>query len=99
MSEQARLDQTAETVVSDEALRKAEQYIEEEEGAANRLAGWLANFVKLVAVVMSVFHLYSAYAIVPTQVLRPVHVGFVLFLTFMLFPVEKRFRHRIMWWD
>ena len=99
MSEQARLNQTAEAVVSDEALRKAEQYIEEEEGAANRLAGWLANFVKLVAVVMSLFHLYSAYAIVPTQVLRPVHVGFVLFLTFLLFPVGKRFRHRIMWWD
>jgi TRAP transporter 4TM/12TM fusion protein len=99
MSEQARLDQTAEPVVSDEALRKAEQYIEEEEGAANRLVGWLANFVKLVAVVMSLFHLYSAYAIVPTQVLRPVHVGFVLFLTFLLFPIGKRFRHRIMWWD
>jgi TRAP transporter 4TM/12TM fusion protein len=99
MSEQARLNQTAEAVVSDEALRKAEQYIEEEEGAANRLAGWLANFVKLVAVVMSLFHLYSAYAIVPTQVLRPVHVGFVLFLTFLLFPIGKRFRHRIMWWD
>src|SRR5258708_10566110 len=48
---------------------------------------------------MSVFHLYSAYAIVPTQVLRPVHVGFVLFLSYLLFPVAKRYRHRIMWWD
>jgi TRAP transporter 4TM/12TM fusion protein len=99
MSEQVRMNQTAEPVISDEALRKAEQYIEEEEGAANRLVGWLGNFVKLAAVVMSVFHLYTAYAIVPTQTLRPVHVGFVLFLTFVLFPVAKRFRHRIMWWD
>src|SRR5258705_6683221 len=48
---------------------------------------------------MSLFHLYSAYAIVPTQVLRPVHVGFVLFLSYLLFPVAKRYRHRIMWWD
>ncbi|NDP60796.1 MAG: TRAP transporter fused permease subunit [Oxalobacteraceae bacterium] len=99
MSEQTRLNQTAEPVVSDEALRKAEQYIEEEEGAANRLVGGLANFVKLVAVVMSLFHLYSAYGIVPTQVMRSVHVGFVLFLAFLLFPVAKRFRHRVMWWD
>ncbi len=99
MSEQTRLDPTAQVVVSDEALRKAEQYIEEEGGAANRLVGGLGNFVKLVAVVMSVFHLYSAYAIVPTQVLRSVHVCFVLFLAFLLFPVGKRFRHRIMWWD
>jgi TRAP transporter 4TM/12TM fusion protein len=99
MSEQTRLNQTAEPVVSDEALRKAEQYIEEEEGAANRLVGGLANFVKLVAVLMSLFHLYSAYGIVPTQVMRSVHVGFVLFLAFLLFPVAKRFRHRVMWWD
>ena len=88
-----------EPVVSEEALRKAQLYVEEEEGAANRLGGWLAIFITLVAVGMSVFHLYSAYSIVPTQVLRPVHVALVLFLTFLLFPVGKRFRHRVMWWD
>ena len=27
------------------------------------------------------------------------HVGFVLFLCFLMFPVSARFRHRIMWWD
>ena len=48
---------------------------------------------------MSLFHLYTAYAIVPTQVLRPVHVAFVLFLCFLVFPVAQRFRHRVMWWD
>ena len=85
--------------VTDEALKKAEAYIEEEEGAANRMTGWLAGFLVLVAVIMSVFHLYSAYSIVPTQTLRPVHVGFVLFLSFLIFPVARRFRHRIMWWD
>ena len=69
------------------ALQKAEEYIEQEEGAANKLKGWLAAFVTLAAVVMSVFHLYTAYAIVPTQTLRPVHVAFVLFLCFLVFPV------------
>jgi TRAP transporter 4TM/12TM fusion protein len=81
------------------ALQKAEEYIEQEEGAANKLKGALAVFVTLAAVVMSVFHLYTAYAIVPTQTLRPVHVAFVLFLSFLVFPVGPRFRHRIMWWD
>jgi TRAP transporter 4TM/12TM fusion protein len=85
--------------VSAEALLRAEQYVEEEEGAANKLKGWLGGFVRLVAFAMAAFHLYSAYAIVPTQTLRPVHVGFVLFLSFLIFPVAKRFRHRIMWWD
>src|SRR5215213_10711837 len=81
------------------ALQKAEEYIEQEEGAANKFRGALAVFVTLAAVLMSAFHLYTAYAIVPTQTLRPVHVAFVLSLSFLLFPVARRFRHRIMWWD
>ncbi len=85
--------------ISAEALHKAEEFIEAEEGAANKLKGWLAVFITLAAVAMSVFHLYTAYAIVPTQTLRPVHVGMVLFLCFLVFPLAPRFRHRIMWWD
>ncbi len=86
-------------VISAEALNKAEEFIEAEEGAANKLKGWLHVFIVATAVLMSVFHLYTAYAIVPTQTLRPVHVGFVLFLCFLVFPLAPRFRHRIMWWD
>ncbi|MBI3042350.1 MAG: TRAP transporter fused permease subunit [Betaproteobacteria bacterium] len=85
--------------VDEAALKKAEQYIEVEEGATNRLGGFLGHFVVVVAVVMSFFHLYAAYAIVPTQQLRMIHVGFVLFLVFLLFPFSRRYRHRVMWWD
>jgi TRAP transporter 4TM/12TM fusion protein len=100
MSEPSKLTEIdVPAAVSDEALKKAEAYIEEEEGAANRMTGWMAGFLTAVAVIMSLFHLYSAYAIVPTQTLRPVHVAFVLFLSFLIFPVARRFRHRIMWWD
>ena len=31
------------------ALQKAEEYIEQEEGAANKLKGWLGAFITLVA--------------------------------------------------
>ena len=99
MIETARPEPVPQPVVSDEALQKAQLYIEEEEGAANRLTGWLAAFITLVAVGTSLFHMYAAYAIVPTQLLRSIHVGLILFLTFLLFPVARRFRHRIMWWD
>jgi TRAP transporter 4TM/12TM fusion protein len=85
--------------VDAEALRKAEEFIEEEEGRTNKLRGSLGAFVTAVAIAMSLFHLYSAYSIVTAQVMRPVHVGFVLFLVYLLFPVAQRFRHRIMWWD
>jgi TRAP transporter 4TM/12TM fusion protein len=86
-------------VVSEQALHKADEFVEAEEGAANKLEGWQSALVLAVAFVMSAFHLYTAYAIVPTQTLRPIHVGFVLFLCFLVFPIAKRFRHRIVWWD
>src|SRR3954469_17255315 len=52
--------------VSTEALRKAESYIEAEEGATNRLAGWAGLLTTGIAVIMSAFPLYPAYHIVPT---------------------------------
>ncbi len=85
--------------VTDEALKKAEEFIEAEEGATNRLAGMIGTLVTGLAVVMTLFHLYAAYSIVPTQTLRPVHVGFVLVLIFLLFPIHPRFRNRIRVWD
>jgi len=91
--------QEPEVVISEEQLKKAEQFIEEEEGAANRLSGKLGIFVTVVAVVMSLFHMYAAYDIVPTQTLRPMHVAFMLFLSFLLFPMAARFRNRVRWWD
>ncbi len=99
MSEQTRPEQDAEPIISDAALKKAEEFIEEEEGAANKLSGRLATFITFAAVAMSAFHLYTAYGIVATQTLRPVHVAMVLFLGFLVFPVAQRYRHRIMWWD
>ena len=88
-----------EVVVSEEALKKAEEFIEEEEGATHKFSGRLAAGLTTIAVVMSLFHLYAAYSIVPTFILRPVHVGFTLFLSFLLFPMFPRFRHHIKWWD
>jgi len=85
--------------ISSDARRKAEAYIEEEEGAANRLSGIGGSVVTAIAVAMTTFHLYAAYEIVPTQQLRYIHVAFVMMLAFLLFPVAHRFRDRIRWWD
>src|SRR3954466_10916234 len=85
--------------VSDEALQKAESFVEAEEGAANRLMGWAGKISTAIAVVMSLFHLYAAYAIVPTQELRYTPVAFTLVLSFLLFPLATRFRNRVRWWD
>lgn len=85
--------------ISTEALRKAESYIEADEGATNRLGGWGGRIAMAIAVGMSLFHLYAAYGIVPTQELRYTHVGLVLLLSFLLFPAAARFRNEVKWWD
>ncbi|MCX7312026.1 MAG: TRAP transporter fused permease subunit [Alphaproteobacteria bacterium] len=94
--------------ISEDALKKAEEFIEADEGVMNRLSGTAATTATTVAVVMSLFHLYAAIAgawpfgwapIISTQPLRYAHVAFVLVLSFMLFPTALRFRHRIHWWD
>lgn len=85
--------------ISEEARKRVEELIEEEEGAHNRYRGVLAVILTAAAVVMSLFHLYSAVEIVPAYILRPVHVAFALALVFLMFPTAKRFRHRLMWWD
>ena len=94
--------------ISEAALKKAEEFIEADEGAINRLSGTAGNVVTTIAVVMSVFHLYAAIAgawpfhdfpIIATQPLRYAHVAFVLVLSFLLFPMATRYRNRIRWWD
>ena len=87
--------------ISDEALRKAEAFIEAEEGATNHLVGFAGAFVTAIAVGMSLFHLYTAIAGVPplfsefpivaTQPLRYTHVAFVLVLCFLLYPGRPPF--------
>ena len=99
MSDPLQIQATANVEISADALHRAEEYIEEEEGAAHKLKGWMAVFLTAIAVLTTVFHLYAAYGIVPTQQLRAIHVGLVLFLSFLMFPIAKRFRHRIIWWD
>ncbi len=94
--------------ISQEALRKAEEFIEADEGAVNRLSGLAGQAVTGIAVITSLFHLYAAAAgawpfsdfpIIATQPLRYAHVAFVLVLSFLLFPAAARFRNRIYWFD
>ena len=85
--------------VSDERLRAAERFVEEEEGAVSRFGGALETLITALLVIMSLFHLYAAVSIVPTMTLRPVHVGFMLLLVFLIYPATPRLRNRLMWYD
>ena len=94
----------AAVVISEEQMKLAEKYIEEDEGATNRIGGWVGNTITWFAIVVSLFHLYAAVAgawpfqwapVIPTYLLRPIHVGMVLFLAFLLFPMTPRLRNRL----
>jgi len=98
VSDETRIH-TPDASISEEALKRAEEMIEQEEGVQNRFSGAMGAFIILVAVAMSLFHLYASYAIVRTEVMRATHVAFALFLCFLIFPVARRFRHRVMPWD
>jgi TRAP transporter 4TM/12TM fusion protein len=97
--EEEKRRENQEVVITEEALKEAEKFIEEEEGPSRRLTGKMDIFITVVAVVMSLIHLYAAIGIIMTQVLRGIHVMFVLFLSFLVFPSFKRFKDRIIWYD
>src|SRR5262249_17784219 len=99
MAEDTTAATDAAPAVSQEQLRKAEAYVEAEEGVVNRLSGWAGLAVTIIAVAMTLFHLYAAYDIVPTQPLRYTHVAFVMVLCFLSFPLAARFRDRVEWSD
>ncbi|MCX5907660.1 MAG: TRAP transporter permease [Deltaproteobacteria bacterium] len=98
--EQKKDPQTQEEpFITEERLKKAAAYIEEEEGPSRRLIGKMGTFITVVAIIMSLVHLYAAVGIIMTQILRGIHVLFALFLIFLVFPSLKRFRNRILWYD
>lgn len=78
---------------------RIEGLIEQEEGSQNRFTGLLGWVATGTALAMALFHLWAAWSIVPTTTLRFVHVGFAMALGFLLFPVARRWRHRLMPWD
>jgi TRAP transporter 4TM/12TM fusion protein len=88
-----------EVVVDEAARKKAEEFVEQEEGASRKFEGWPAAVVTAIAVAMSLYHLYAAYGIIPAHILRATHVGFVLLLLFLLFPAAPRWRARVHWSD
>jgi TRAP transporter 4TM/12TM fusion protein len=90
--------------LSEDKRKRVEELIEEEEGATNRFGGMLSASITAFAVLVSVFHLYAAVAgsppftatpIIATYLLRPLHVGMVLALIYMLFPMTSGLRNRV----
>ncbi|MGE0118640.1 MAG: TRAP transporter permease [Dongiaceae bacterium] len=87
------VDQSAKTELPSEAALEGAE--------AARLEGGAARIVFGIALAFSFFQIVTAaFSPISSIVLRSVHVGFLLLLTFLLFDVRRgRLRRRIPWYD
>jgi TRAP transporter 4TM/12TM fusion protein len=99
---------SSEESASSEALtdRQEKPASEEEDSTksegSRELTGYSAKVVLWVAVAMTAYHLYIAFAGVPEPFrLRPIHLGFAMFLGFALYPFSKKrgSRNHTPWYD
>lgn len=78
-----------------QSTEELEELVEEFEGKTRHLPGRAGQLITAVLVVMSLYHLWGTNATIVTQIHRAVHLMFVLFLTFLLYPGWKDARSRI----
>jgi TRAP transporter 4TM/12TM fusion protein len=63
------------------------------ESTYRRLTGYQAVIISAITVAFSSFHIYTAFfGVLDAQLQRAVHLGFVLTLVFLLYPVSRRSR-------
>ncbi len=92
--EKSVLDQAQESL-TEEQKKKIEELIEEEEGVTRKVKGFWNITITVLAVAMSAFAIYSTVVPVTTQILRGVHVAFLLALSFLFYPMAKRFKGKV----
>ncbi len=73
----------------------------DETGVKRELTGLAAKTVAGVALAFSTYQLYiAAFAPLSSLVTRSLHVGFLMLLAFLIYPVGRNAdRHRIVWYD
>lgn len=63
--------------------------------------GWLNIFIRILCILFSLFHLYTAaVGQYPPQIQRSIHLGFVLVLIYLLYPARATGdKHKLNWYD
>jgi TRAP transporter 4TM/12TM fusion protein len=88
-------EQGASGELTEEQKKKLEELMEEEEGVTRKVTGFWNIVITALAVGMSGFAIYTAIFPVTTQIVRGVHVAFLLALSFLFYPCAKKFKTRI----
>ncbi|MGE4284111.1 MAG: TRAP transporter permease [Clostridia bacterium] len=72
----------------------------DKESAFRRLTGIPHYIIATIAIIFSLFQLYTSYdGLLPPQILRPAHLGFVLLLGFLLYPATQSMSKRSIHWS
>jgi TRAP transporter 4TM/12TM fusion protein len=74
---------------------KLEELIEEEEGVTRKVTGFWNVVITVLAVAMSLFAIYTAFIPVTTHIVRGVFAAFLLVLSFLYYPMAKKFKGKI----
>jgi len=85
-------------------MRKKQQEkdteIKEMESSTREVKGTWKYIVTLVSVIAALYHLASAYSmLLPTMWHRSIHLSVGLFLTFLLYPMTKKQKDRVPFYD
>ncbi len=73
----------------------------DKEATFRTFSGWLNIFIRVLCILFSLFHLYTAaVGQYPPQIQRSVHLAFVLVLIYLLYPARATgSKHKLNWYD
>lgn len=70
------------------------------ESAFRTLAGYRGLIISAVCILFSLLQLYSTWYIIPSTHMRPIHLGIVVMLAYLLYPVRRKHRKDTLpWYD
>ena len=70
------------------------------ESAFRTLTGFRGVILSVILILFSLLQLYSTWRIIPSTHMRPIHLGIVLMLAYLLYPARRRSRKDTLpWYD
>ncbi|MCX8022996.1 MAG: TRAP transporter fused permease subunit [Syntrophorhabdaceae bacterium] len=85
--------------LTDLQKEKIEKLIEEEEGVTRKVGGIWNWVITILAISMSIFSIFTTIRPVTTQIVRGIHVAFLLALSFLYYPMSKKYKNRVTAFD
>ena len=98
MSERPELEHDFTAAAQEEVDAIMQKY--DRESAFRTLTGFRGAILSVILILFSMLQLYSTWRIIPSTHMRPIHLGIVLMLAYLLYPARRKSRKdRLPWYD